>query len=433
MSYKDEVSQIIKSMENEESQDNPQTPPIEDVYVFIVRETDTEAEDQSNIVDSAPAPSTTQFQKISFIPAYAICSFYLFLIFSCIAFQAYEILNPPIATITIIPKSQTVTLSGTLHLGRLLQPITISQSQTTPTTGKGHQPATQAAGLITFYNGQLNSVTVATETILTGSSGVQIATNQDAVIPPESQTIPPTLGHITVSAHALVPGIEGNIPTGDINQGCCATSVLVQNTTSFHGGLDERNFQTVRTSDISSVASPLKTTVMQSMKGALQGQIQPPEQLFILPCSPTVTPNRNVGDEAIQVKVTVSETCTAAAYNSNDLTMRATQLLTTQAYKKLGSDYSLFGTANVYTVQATTTPNLVFLSFKATGIWVYGLSAKAQESIKSLIAGKSKDQALQILAAMPGIERAYISFTGFTDDTKLPKNSSYIHIILIVM
>ena len=43
------------------------------------------------------------------------------------------------------------------------------------------------------------------------------------------------------------------------------------------------------------------------------------------------------GDEATQVQVTVSETCSAVAYNSQELTATATELLTTQALKKLGS------------------------------------------------------------------------------------------------
>ena len=45
------------------------------------------------------------------------------------AFQCYCIVNPLIATITIIPNRRQVTLSGTVQLGRVLNPITISQSQ----------------------------------------------------------------------------------------------------------------------------------------------------------------------------------------------------------------------------------------------------------------------------------------------------------------
>src|SRR5438034_963382 len=157
----DEVQHIIASMENEEhqSQEPRQTRQEQDIPERSEQETEPrktlhihyfpdaivihkEDEKPAQVVESTPVIP----QKVSLLPAYAICSCYLFLIFSCIAFQAYEILNPPIATVTIIPKSQTVSLTGTVQLGRLLNPITLSQSQTVPTTGKGHQEARSATG-----------------------------------------------------------------------------------------------------------------------------------------------------------------------------------------------------------------------------------------------------------------------------------------------
>src|SRR6266566_4147250 len=128
----DEVRRIVASMDNEEPNDKEQKAPRdteqepepeETIHIHYFPDAIVilkEDEHTAQVVDSAPLTP----QKISFIPAYAICAFYLFLILSCIAFQFYMILNPPLATITIIPKSQTVTLNVTLQLGRLLQPIT---------------------------------------------------------------------------------------------------------------------------------------------------------------------------------------------------------------------------------------------------------------------------------------------------------------------
>jgi hypothetical protein len=432
----DEVRRIVASMDNEQSSQEQEQPepteqepqPIDTIHIHYFPDAIVivkEEENTAQVVDSTPVIS----QKVSFLPAYAICSCYLFLILSCIAFQVYLIFNPPIATITIIPKSQQVTLNGTLQLGRLLQPITISQTSTTATTGRGHQDAKAATGYITFYNGQFQSVIVAAGTILTGADGVQIVTDQEAVIPAGN---PPSYGQITVSAHAINPGRKGNIPAYDINEACCAQSVLVKNIIPFTDGQDERNFQTVAKHDIASIATPLKATVMQSMRGALQGQVQPQEQLFILPCTPTVTSDHSIGAEAIQVKVTVSETCSAVAYNSQELEQKVTDLLTRQAITKIGTGYSLFGDVQVSVKEATathTTTPPVFLSFQAHGTWIYGLSYKAREHIKKLIAGKTKQSALHELLSLPGVERAFISWG---DDTKLPKNSSYIHLILLV-
>src|SRR5437016_1345008 len=115
----EEVNRIVATMDEqhngqEQKQPEPtdqEAQPEETIHIHyfpdaivILKE---ETPEQAQVVDSAPVIP----QKISLIPAYAICLFYLLLIFSALAFQLYCMFNPPIATITIIPKSQTVTLT----------------------------------------------------------------------------------------------------------------------------------------------------------------------------------------------------------------------------------------------------------------------------------------------------------------------------------
>ncbi len=426
----DDIQHYIESMNNQENQESDTNTPqegIQDIYVLIVREHEEE-EEHPQVVESTPI----LLQKTSMMPAYAICCFYSLLIISSLAFQLYCIVNPPITTLTIIPKSQQVTLSGTVQLGRVLPSLTISQSQTTATTGKGHQDAKAATGYLIFYNGQFQNVTITAGTIFTGASGIQIITDQDATIPAAN---PPSFGQVTISAHAASPGVKGNIPTYDMNQACCAASVLVKNT-QFNGGQDEQDYQIVTKSDITSIATPLKAAVSQSMQGALHGQLKPNEQLQLLPCTPTVTSNHRIGAEATSVEVTVSQTCSAVAYNIQEVETKATAFLAAQARQKTGAGYSLFGTVHVSvtTASVTSTAKLhVLVSFKAFGTWIYGLSSTAQHQIKHLITGKTTQQALTLLASLPGIEQASIHFTGFGDDTRLPTQSRYIHITLFVV
>ncbi len=436
----DEINRIVASMDEQHSNQEQDIPeptdqeaqPEETIHIHyfpdaivILKEEAPEAE---QVVDST---SVTP-QKISVMPAYAICGFYLFLICSTLMFQLYCIMNPPIATITLIPKSQTVTLNSTLQLGRVLPPLTISQSQTTLTTGKGHQDAKAATGYITLYNGQFTEQTIAAGTILTGSDGIQVVTDQDAHLPPDN---PPVNGQATVAAHAINSGSAGNIQALDINT-TISSAVFVKNLNAFTSGQDERNYQTVAKADISSVVTPLKTSVMHSMRLALQGQVQPNEQLYILPCSPTFTSDHQPGQEATQVKVTVSQTCSAVAYNSQELATKATAFLASQAQQKTGAGYSLFGDVHVWVKQAsvshTSTP-LVFLSFHTSGTWMYGLSQKAQEHIKRLIAGKTRQQAETLLSTLPGVEQVTIRFSGFTDATRLPKGTGYMHLTIFVV
>jgi hypothetical protein len=402
--------------------------------VLIVREHEV---DQTQVVDSTPIvpaqPAATTIQHDSFASGYVFVCFSILFILATLTFQLYCLFNPLIATVTIIPQSQQVTLSGTMQLGRVLPPLTISQSQTTKATGIGHQNATAATGYLTFYNGQFQSVTIAAGTILTGASGILIATDQDATIPAAN---PPSFGQVTMAAHAINAGVQGNIPAYDINQACCATSVLVKNANVFSGGQNERTYTTVTQHDIHSISTVLTTTLAQSITGALEGQLRPDEQLQLLPCTPTVTSDHQPGEEATQIKVTVSETCSAIAFNSQQLQTKATAYLATQAQQKAGAGYSLFGTPQIHVTQATvssTPPHLVFLSFTTTGRWIYGISNRAQQQIKYLIAGKTTQEAARLLAALSGVESATIRFSGFGDVTRIPKATGYIHIVLIVV
>jgi len=438
-----EIEQFLKRLNGQESAEHEAGMPREEppqpntkyeadediqetIHVYFVREEEAAHKDV-RIVESTPP---IRPQRKSDLPAYTTILFFLFLIFSCLALQLYLVFNPSTASVTLVPRSQTVTLTGSLQLGRLLNPLTLRQSQTVPTTGKGHQDAKLAQGTITFYNGQFASVFVPAGTKLIGARGIRIITNQDATIPSAN---PPVFGQATIAAHAIQPGRTGNIPAYDISVACCAVSVLAKNIHPFIGGQDARDFSTVRKQDIHTPAAQLLSQLNPSMHGALLGQLSPLEQLQLLPCRPTVTSDHPVGTEATRVTVSVSETCSAVAYTSQTLETKATDLLTRQAVTKAGAAYSLLGAIRVSITQATTThaPHpLVFISFAATGTWVYALNHREQQQIKELIAGKTKSVALHELLSLPGVEKAAISWG---DDTQLPKNSRYIHIRLFVM
>jgi len=438
--YVEEVHKLLANLNQPDKDGEAQQPPdltqpIREIDVYIEDDRITfipKTPPQERIIDSvpaaepAPAPQAIDVSgdKKSERIAYGILSFSVLMLLSIILLQIYFLMNPPIATITLIARSQQLTVNGTLQMGRVLNPITISQSQTVPTTGKGHQNARSATGTIIFYNGQLQSVFVPAGTILMGNDGVQIITDQDAHIPAAN---PPTWGITTVLAHTIHTGSRGNIASYDINQGCCA-GVKAVNSTSFSGGEDEHNFQTVAKNDIDNAATPLKATLNQGVSSVLRGQVKATEALATPSCTTNTTASNRPGEEAATVKVTVSETCSAVAYNQDVLQTKVTDLLNRQALKQLGNSYKLLDTVQVSISQATANhTNLVFLTFHAQSTWAYALSKPAQEHIKQLIAGKTKQAALHILASQPGIESVS---TPWGDDTKLPKNISYIHLLI---
>ena len=446
--YVEEVQELLAHFDNNDNQDNQplatDTPDqVIDMYIedfaeeeriTLIRKkpympvTGLEKSDLPDL-DTAPLATKPQPQPASNATIGVLLLSMLVPLF-CIAVQLYFILNPYTVTVSLYTRSQQESLTGTLQLGRVISPLTLSQSSTVPTTGQGHQDARSATGYITFYNGQLSSVLVPVGTLLTGSNGVQIATDQDANIPAESGSIPPTLGQATVPAHAITPGSKGNIPLGDINQGCCATAIKAVNTTPFSGGQDERDFQTVASSDITHAAAPLKTTLDQSMQDTLTGQLKSGEALTSPTCTKTATADHQAGQEAKEVKVTVSEICSAVAYNQETLQAQVTQLLTNQATTKLGSGYSMLDGPQVQVTQAAAQNAKVMLFFKAQSTWVYALSRQEQQAIKKLIAGKTTEKALQLLTRLPGIERASIQSSGFGDSSRIPKEISSIKLTL---
>lgn len=466
--YREEVDKILVELEGEENtkpEKDSEIPPAQDIRepdapqpeekiydvwtvpfgngkvgVLNVRADDNEIVYDSTLVEAdteipqGPIIQTTleeeilaaqRGEKTSRQAGLLTMSFFIFLCLACLAVQIHFIISPPVATITIIPKSQTVTLSASLLIGRILNPITLSQSATTPTTGRGHQDARSAAGLVTFYNGSFTPQTIIAGTVYTGADGVQIATDQAVTIPAASPGSPPQFGQASVSAHAINTGASGNVQAGDIS---ITTSTLQVRNSQFSGGQDARDFQTVAKGDIDLTASHLKDTINQSMQGALAGELKSGEMLVSPTCTNSVTSNHQPGAEAATVQVTAAQTCSAIAYNENTLQQQATQLLTQKALQTLGSGYSLFGTIQVTVNHALLTHTTPTLVLSLTGTWAYAISDTEQQRIKRLITGRTYQDALRILHSLPGIENVSIAWD---ENTKLPKDPKYIHLILI--
>ncbi len=356
-----------------------------------------------------------------------------FTIFLCLVFVAGSLLLPvltPSATITIIPVEKHVSLTTTIQVqGRPLAPLTLMQSTTAPATGRRHLNASHAVGTITFYNGLLTSQTIAAGTVLTGSNGVQIITDQEAIIPAGN---PPTYGQVTVVAHAVLAGQQGNIQAYDINTACCAASVVAKNTISFTGGRSARDFLVVTRADINNAVTSLLVSLSQSEDAALQVQLHTGEELITPSCTPHVSSDHQPGDEAINVSVTVSVTCSGIAYTAHEVDADATQSITSDATRTLGANYAFLGDMQVTIVQGkviNSRQGVVSVLVRVAGTWVYQITASQQEQMIKLIAGKTKQQAIAMLLTFPGIAGAQITMKGGSQT--LPVDPRNMHIILV--
>jgi len=351
----------------------------------------------------------------------------------CLVFLAVSLLLPvltPLATITVIPVEKTVSLTATIQVpGRQLRPLTLMQSTTAPATGKRHLKARQAAGTITFYNGLLTSQTIVAGTVLTGSDGVQVITDQAAMIPAGN---PPTYGQVTVPAHAVLEGAQGNIQAFAINIACCATSVVAKNTTAFTGGANSRDVFIATRTDINNAATSLLIPLSQSEDAALRAQLSQGEELLTPSCTPHVSSDHKSGDEAKHISVTVSVACSGIAYAAHEVDAHATQLITADATSKLGIHYARIGDIQVIIIQGrvfSPRQGIVHVVVLIAGTWVYQITASQQGQLIKLIVGKTKQQAIATLLTFPGIAGAQITMNG--GNRTLPEDPGNIHIILV--
>jgi hypothetical protein len=185
---------------------------------------------------------------------------------------------------TIALVAQQVSFSLVIQ-GYALAPVTrtIKVTATAIATGKQYVPATTATGTITFYNGAIYSQIIPFGTVLKGADGIKVVTDEQAVIPPAVQTTSPTYGQVSVAAHALISGRAGNIQAGDINEACCVTSVIAQNTL-FHGGRDAYTYTYLSGQDVKNTTAPLLPTLQaQTLSTLPDPRYTPLVPLLLLP------------------------------------------------------------------------------------------------------------------------------------------------------
>src|SRR2546421_7023885 len=299
--------------------------PIETIHLYIVKE-----EEDQLLYSTANEPIKTPTHALvsqSYPMRFQLVPYLLIiahLLIVLVAFSVhYYLLLTETTTIIIVPKSYRFTQHLTLSTvqSRLFQPLTLTQSRTVPATGKGHQPATQAHGAVMFYNTLPQEQSILAGTLLTASNGEQFLTDSDVTIPPGTYAVN---GQATVSATAQNYGSEGNIAAGAIHGLCCRAGILVLSS-AFSGGADERNYTMVTQQDIYSVVSTILPHLTESIQAMLQKQVQPGETPTPSQCSQKVSPNRNVGDEATNVTVVVSESCMAGAHNKHEFQAKVQQ------------------------------------------------------------------------------------------------------------
>jgi hypothetical protein len=203
----------------------------------------------------------------------------------------------------------------------------------------------------------------------------------------------------------------------------------VQNNTSFTGGQDAQTYTSVQQSDIDNAANTLESANKPDPMQLLQEQIQPNEQWVGTPqCTPNVTSDHNAGDQATQVTVSVTFTCIGEVYDHTGAVTLATNALMQQAATDPGSGYALVGQIKTMVTNATVgDQKTVTLMVSAEGVWAYQFSMDQEQAFARMIAGKTPQEAQQLLAGQTGVAKVSIQLSG---GQLLPKDPAKISIVM---
>ncbi len=347
----------------------------------------------------------------------------------------------PSVTITLLPSMQqvrtrttiTVVTTPSAHLGqqqipgRILSTLTLSQQTSVPTTGTRWQEAQAARGRITFYNAATFPQTITAGTLLTGTDGVQVVTEQDTFLP---AAVLPTDGQASVWAHAVSIGPSGNIGAGDIYGACCRENVFAQNS-AFTGGQNARLLRVVSAQDWQRALSSLKTSLQASIQAAFGAQVQSGESLLEpVACTPTVIATHQIGEEASQLQMTLDEQCHGTVYQTQAFMTLASQAVTAAAKKQIGGQgYRRIGDLAVRITKSTPgAQGTLTLAMQVSGTWAYQFSELQMQHLTQVIAGKSAPAARTLLLQQAGVAQVEMNTDG---STTLPTDPDHIHLLVI--
>jgi Baseplate J-like protein len=327
------------------------------------------------------------------------------------------------ATISITPDVQTVTATGDITLpARTLVHKTITLAEQVKTTGTAHQASTEAHGWVTFYNALQSPQTMPAGTLLVGADGIHVTTDGDAYIP--SGTLA-TNGSATVSAHAAIVGIAGNIQAGDINGACCRDYVFAYNG-AFSGGQDAREYTTATASDINTGSKELSSLITMQITTEAQKQLTSNEVMDSPQCQDKTVSTPKPGIEAAQVMVSVISDCSVYAYNRSDLTAQEQTLFTQAMNDQLGSGYAIVGNPHPIVTRTAFSKGTLLVSLTLVGKCVYHFQSSELQHIQQIAAGQSREQATALLLKLRGIHTVGIQIDN--GKTTLPGNTQKIAI-----
>ncbi len=347
------------------------------------------------------------------------------------------------ATITITPNSTTLQKTSTISAvtgvpdtaqqqvaARFLFATPPTQTSTVQATGVGITSSQQAHGQLTFYNALPHTQTIPAGTVLNDNNGIQIVSDQAAIIRPAQ---PPMEGTAKVAAHAVTPGVNGNIPTDDFNAiACCDPGITVKNEQPFNGGQNQQIYSYIQQRDIDTAAQTLTSSLIANGQQDVQEQMLQSDQFVSPPqCKPLITSNYPAGTKVSTVTVSATASCLGEVYDQQAAQSLAANQLEQVAQHAPGTAYALEGyvTTRISSAKVTNPSGTILLHVQASGTWTYQFQSNWSKQQAIRIAGKNIHTATTLLQQQTGVKQAHIVINGLLHTT-LPTNQANIRFVL---
>jgi len=341
------------------------------------------------------------------------------------AITLYTIIPASAATITITPVKKSLTHVYTLTVasgtssdiftapGRQIAATSQERTKTITATGHGTHPATQAAGNVIISQIHLDDTRpnqYLEPSTITDINGVKVTTDKSVPISEGATVTIPAHAEAGSAGNIAAHNLDGQIEIVDHTTQAHVGAGYASNPDPFTGGNDPVDFTFVQQSDIDGSANQFASDVTPDTKTQVQKQLHADEHFVQDPqCKPNIDSNHKANDEAGDVSIKVTVTCSALAYTDQALRDTAVNAYKHDGNDQFGSEYGVAG--DVVTSKPTRGDNNTF-TLKADGVWSYQYTSQRQQQLKNQIAGKKQQDALTFLHNRKEIKDVSLTTTG---------------------
>jgi hypothetical protein len=314
--------------------------------------------------------------------------------------------------------------------------ITSSQTQSlqVSATGKVTTPAISSTGSLLFSRIRSKKpVIIPAGTPFLDNKNVALVLNAPITLRARGPVV-------SVSAHAIPAGLQGNVPALDINgtfcyPNCATGATFHLQNTAFSGGQASQSYTFIQQSDINKAASQLENTLAITTQTAIQSQVGTFEQqVGSISCGlSSLSSNQQAGAKVSDVTVYITERCRGEVYSVQAALNLAANLLNNDVTTLAGPGYAIVGGV---TTQVLSLPELIdtqgtlSLRVMASGTAFYQVTPIKKQALAQLIAGKSLAEAQALLLNQRGIARAIITISDNSADT-LPNDANKISVVVV--